>query len=122
MPQIGTADVTYTHVVGSTQGSPSVPMHERVVNISFGNGTLFYTNGGIPLSIQKLGTPQSLQRFIMMDEGSSVGYVAKFDKTAISLRLYVSTNTTAAGTTALVELNTAAAVSATLIQAQIAGW
>lgn len=122
MPQIASADVTYSQVAGSGRASPSVPMAESVFNISFGNGTLTYTNGGIPLSKAKLGCPESLQRFILMDSGSSVGYVAKFDKSAQSIRLYVSTNTTAAGTTALVEVNTASAVSATTLQALVQGW
>jgi hypothetical protein len=122
MAQIGTADVTYSHVTGSSYAAPSMPMRSALYNITFGDGTLTYTNGGIPLLKGKLGCPGTLQQFIMTDSASSVGYVAKFDKTALSIRLYVSTNTTAAGPTALVEVNTATAVTATTLQALVSGW
>lgn len=122
MAQIVAGGVTASLVEGSRYSGPSLTRNWMVFNISFGDGTATYTNGGVPLTKAKLGCPETLQQFIMMDTGSSVGYVAKFDKTALTLRLYQSTNTTAAGTASLVEMSTAAAVSATTVQALVMGW
>lgn len=122
MPQISTSNVTYAYVEGSARANPSNPVTERLMTISFGNGTLTYTNGGIPLQKAKLGCPESLQSLIMLDSGSGVGYVCKWNQTANTIRLYQDANVTAAAAAALTEVLTSAAVSATTLRCLVRGY
>ncbi len=123
MAQLGTADVTYTQIryVG---GNPASPQNESVVTMLFPNGAnVLYTSGGIPLSKGQLGCPATIQEFIIMDEASTTGYVAKFDYGASTIRLYLTQNTTAASTTtSLIEFTTAATVASTTLRVIAKGW
>jgi hypothetical protein len=112
MAQIASSDVTYTEIAGYANANPAQPMGERAFSIAFGNGTLTYTNGGIPLDKAKLGCPGFLHSLVMLDAGSGVGYVAKWNQTANTIRLYQDANITAAAAAALTEILTSAAVSA----------
>lgn len=122
MAQIAASNVTYAEIVGLAKACPSDPESQRGFTISFGDGTLTYTNGGIPLSKAKLGCPASLQQFIMMDSGSSNGYLVKYDRTASTIRLYQDANVTAAAAAALVEVLTSAAVTATSLRVLVSGY
>lgn len=131
MPQLGTADITYTQLAYASHGSPSEPMRQFQFTMLFPNGAnVLYTSGGIPLSRGKLGCPAILEKFILEDEGSSVGYVAKWDNVANTIRLYqMSINTTAASgtgaivvTQALTELTTSSTVASTTLRAIVQGW
>lgn len=122
MAQIGTADITYTMVEGSALASPNSPMPERIFVVAFGNGTLTYTNGGVPLDKSKLGCPSNIQSLIMLDAGNSVGYVPKWNMTANTVRLYQDANVTAAAAAALVEVLTSAVVTATTLRVLVKGW
>jgi hypothetical protein len=124
MPQLGTADVTYTVVEGTSIASPSVPMKEHQFLVAFPNSTnVLYTSGGIPLSIGKLGIPATLRKFIIEDAASSSGYVPKWDQLANTIRIYLTQNTTGASTTtSLIEMTTAATVASTTLRVLVAGW
>jgi hypothetical protein len=122
MPQIGTADVTYTAVEGTGFASPSDPQAVRTWVVAFGDGTLTYTNGGIPLSKAKLGCPSNLAQLIMMDSGNTVGYVPKWNMTANTVRLYQDGNVTAAAGAALTEVITSAAVTAMTLRVLVKGY
>ena len=125
MPQLGTADVTYTLVAGTSLASPSVPMRENQFLVLFPNSTnVLYTSGGIPLSNGQLGCPAGLQKLIMDDDASSVGYVAKWDQKANTIRLYQSgaVATTGSVATQLVEVTTAATVASVTLRVIAQGW
>jgi hypothetical protein len=124
MPQLGTADVTYTKLEGNMRGSPSVPEREYQFTLLFPNGTnVLYTSGGIPLSNGQLGCPGFLTKFILEDDASSVGAVYKWDQKANTIRIYLTQNTTGASTTtSLIEMTTAATVSSTTLRAIAQGW
>lgn len=124
MPQMGTADVTYTVVEGTSIASPSVPMKEHQFLVQFPNSTnVLYTSGGIPLSPGKLGSPASVCKFIIEDMASSSGYVPKWDHLANTIRIYLTQNTTGASTTtSLIEMTTAATVASTTLRVLVAGW
>jgi hypothetical protein len=129
MGQMGTADVTYTFQEAGRQGSPSAPMSENEFLLTFGAGTTSnagYPPGGVPLSSAKLGCPAYIRKFILMDDGSSSGYVAKWDQLANAIRLYQmnATVSTAGGTIAqtLTELGSAASVSLVTLRALAQGW
>ncbi len=120
MAQIAAADVTYSEIAGLANASPGRPMVERGMVISFGNGTLSYTNGGIPLTKASLGCPTALKTLVMMDEASSTGYVPKLDYSNLKIRLYQ--NDTAAAVGQLVEVLTSAAVAAVTLKVLVAGF
>lgn len=127
MGVMGTADVTYTVVEGGHQGSPSVPMKEREFLLTFpAASNTNYPTGGVPLVNGQLGVPNYLRKFILMDDGSSVGYVAKWDQLANTIRLYWmnATVSTAGGTISqtLTELGTANTVASTTLRALVQGW
>lgn len=126
MPQLGTADVTYTRLEADTLGSPSVPMSQYQFTMLFPNGAnVLYTNGGIPLSNAKLGCPAALVKFIIEDAGSSVGTVAKWDQLANTIRLYQSASFgtgSAVAAAALVEFATSATVASTTLRIIAQGW
>lgn len=119
MPQIGTADVTYTLV--SEKSTPSSPLTERIFTIVFGDGSLTYTNGGIPLSKSKLGCPQAIQSLIFMGEIGTPGNVPVFNYTANTIRLFRDGNITAAAAAALTEMLTSAAVPITTMRILVSG-
>lgn len=126
MPQMGTADVTYTKLEGNMRASPSVPEREYQLTMLFPNSTnVLYTSGGIPISNGSLGVPGFLTKFIIEDMACSTGYVAKWDNVANTVRLYQSggfgTGTAVAATT-LVELTTAATVASTTLRVLVSGW
>lgn len=120
MPQIATSDVTYAEISGLAKASPSVPEAQRGFTVSFGNGTLTYTDGGIPLVKAKLGCPATVRELVFMDAGNSIGYVPKLDYANLKIRLYQ--NDTAATLGPLIELTTAAAVSATVLKLIVSGY
>lgn len=124
MPQLGTADVTYTPIVGTHFASPSVPMKEQQFTMLFPNGTnVLYTGGGVPVSSQALGCPQALVKFLLEDMASSVGAVYKWDQKANTIRIYLTQNTTGASTTtSLIEMTTAATVASTTLRVIAQGW
>lgn len=123
MAQITTADVTYSLISASRNAGPSDPMRKAAYAITFGGtGNTNYPLGGVPLSPGKLGCPATIQEFLLMDEGSTVGYVAKYDFTAMTIRLYWSNQGTVTATLPLIELTTAATISSVTIKARVGGW
>lgn len=131
MPQLGTADVTYTRLEASGRSfaSPSVPQAEYQFTMLFPNSTnVLYTNGGIPISNPALGCPAALTKFIIEDMACSTGYVAKWDNVANTVRLWQQLGFTAGATGAvvgaaqLVEVATSATVASVTLRVLVAGW
>jgi hypothetical protein len=126
MAQITTGDVTYTQIGLSGIASAANPMRQQMFTVlipASGATNVLYTNGGIPLSPAALGCPANLMSLILIDEGSTTGYVAKFDYGKTSLRLYLSQNTTGASTTtSLIEVVTSATVASVTLRVMAQGW
>jgi len=75
MPAIASTDVTYSQPLGSVdrrlEGRP--PHYEAKVSITFGNSTLTYPAGGIPLDPFKLGMPLGqVEGILVYDQAASV--------------------------------------------------
>lgn len=87
MAQIAAANVTYSMVEGTRISNPADPRFSAIFNVSFGNGTLEYTNGGIPLTKGKLGCPAVIRELYVLNQGTS-GYVARWNQTADTIQLY----------------------------------
>jgi hypothetical protein len=122
MAQIASTDVVYAYIEGTAKADPSSPSTERVFTIQFGDGSLTYTNTGIPLDKAKLGCPANLMSMIMLDTGNTVGYVPKWNATTNRIRLYQDANVTAAAAAALVEVLTSAAVTSTTLRVLVQGY
>jgi hypothetical protein len=126
MPQLGTADVTYTKLEGNMRGNAAAPESEYQFLMLFPNSTnVLYTNGGIPINKGSLGCPGFLTKFIIEDMASSTGYVAKWDQSANTVRLWwVAAVVTGAATPAqqLVEVLTSATVASVTLRAIVQGW
>ena len=93
------------------------------VTLTFGNGTLTYPAGGIPLSAAALGCPNTVESLTIFDQiggsGATDGVVWSWDKTGNKLRsMYY-----ASGSTALAESPTSyAPASASFLKAEVVGW
>ncbi len=122
MPQIAASDVVYAAIEGSAQACPSDPRMERAFTITFGDSSLLYTNGGIPLTKGKLGCPASIQQLHLMDMGHASGFVAKWNQTSNTIRLYQDANITAAAAAALTEVSTATAIAAMTLRVLVKGF
>lgn len=84
MAAIASTDLTYTIESKEFLGPKS---GFRVIgSISFGNGSLTYPSGGVPLTKAKMGLPRVIKSISIM-ETNAVGYFIEFDKSAEKLRL-----------------------------------
>lgn len=88
MADIAAADVTYTLQEGTQKSCPSDPSYQAVFKLAFGDGALTYPSGGIPLTKAKLGCPNHLLEFEIMDASDGSGYVFKYDRENAKIRIY----------------------------------
>lgn len=122
MAQIAASDVTYAAVAGTSRANSCDPMPSHIFSITFGNGTLTYTNGGIPLTKAKLGCPANIHSLVMLDSGSGSGYLCKWNQTSNTIQLYNDANITAGAASAFIEVLTSAAVTATTLRVLVQGY
>jgi len=117
MAAIASSDVTYS-ITDKAQKLDSGNL-QRIVSISFGNGTLTYPAGGIPLLKASMGLPNNILSVDIVDAANANGFIYKYDKANNKLRIYQGDNTNVAAAPA-VELGGAAApAAATLILSAI---
>lgn len=123
MADIAASDVTYALVEGSQQVNHN-SRYEANFDISFGDSSLTYPANGIPLTKAKLGCPASLEKVDMFSPAASNGFVYKYDKTNVSIRIYRSAVIgTPTGAAALIELvSGSTAPAAASIRANVSGW
>lgn len=123
MAAYSASDVGYSTIDGyQPGGNPATPMAGRAFALNVSGGKT-YPSGGIPLTKGSLGCPSTIQQFLWLDDGSSSGYVAKFDLSATKLRLYeIADGGTIAFTSALTEVGTSETVAATTWKCFVAGW
>lgn len=87
MADIAATDVTYTEEAGSARFNTSM-RREAVFSIAFGNATLTYPSGGIPLTKGKMGCPTQIDDLIIEDASAADGVVYKWDRTNNKIRAY----------------------------------
>lgn len=91
MADIAASDITTTflnrrHVEGRSHFN---------VQLAFGNSTLTYPAGGIPISISALGCPNVVESLVVYDKGTS-GYAWTYDRTnkkLVAIQAPVQTHT-----------------------------
>lgn len=98
MADIASSDVTYVRQEGSQFACPSDPKQRAIFKISYGNGSLTYPSGGIPLLKGKLGCPDNIESFEFIDTGNANGFVYKYDYVNAKIRIYQSGSVTPSGT------------------------
>lgn len=98
MADLAASDLTYSfkivdkHFIGR-------PGYVAYGTISFGNGSLTYPSGGIPLTKAKMGMPRKI-RSLNVVETNATGYQYEYDVSAEKLRLFVTAGFTPAGSVA----------------------
>lgn len=86
MVALASTDVTVTVERRAIEGKT---MRNRV-SVAFGNGTLTYPSGGVPMpAFDKFGLRRNLDFLTIFEDASGNGYVYKYDKTNNKLRIYV---------------------------------
>lgn len=88
MADIAASDVTYTLQGKTARSTAADPSYRAIFKIDFGNGSLTYPTGGIPLTKAKLGCPNKLESFEISDAGSAAGYIIKYDYANEKLKIY----------------------------------
>ena len=105
MASFSSANVTYTINKMARNGDSKVLNN---ITLTFGNGTLTYATGGVPISIGNCGCPNYIYSMDIADVGTS-GYAFNFNTATQKLQvytasshnhtLYVATNAGTAATT-----------------------
>ena len=122
MAALAASDLTYTLVAGTDQ-TVGDSRYSAQFTVAFGNGSLTYLTGGIPLTKAKLGCPNSLEEVVIVEDAAGDGFLYKYDKSAETIRMYQvpALDGNAAGVQALDELSTDAIAATTLI-IKVVGW
>ena len=91
MPDILAANVTYTEVAGKRRLVGRPPHFENIVDVVFGNNSLNYPTGGVPLSANKLGMPSGVvEEIVVLDQGANAkGFKVEPDLTNLKLKFMV---------------------------------
>lgn len=116
MANIAAANVTYTVKNLRRLGNSKV---FNLVSLAFGNGSLTYGVGGIPLTIGNLGCPNALENLqVVSNYSTASGYVMFYDPNTTKLKLFKGGNGNGA---ALIEAS-GDVPSAQTIDVQVVGW
>ena len=119
MAGIATTDVTYTQVGKAEVTDASY--RKRVMTVAFGNGTLTYPAGGVPLVAGKLGCPNTIRSCVLFSPASANGFVYKYDEVNNKIRIYQGDNTNVASAP-LIELLTSATPAAATLYVEATGY
>ena len=98
MADIAATDVAYTEVPGAKRLQGFPPRIYNRVALAFGNNTLTYPTGGIPLTTSKFGLPSTLESLDVVDQGANAkGFKFEWDSTnnklLVLIEATVGTNT-----------------------------
>jgi hypothetical protein len=86
MTALAATDVTYTKIDGKIISGSGY--RRNVFDIAFGNSTLTYPTGGVPLTKAKLGMPTVIKTFSLMEPDAGNGFAYKYDESTASVRIY----------------------------------
>lgn len=93
MADIAAGDVTYT-----LQSKAVGDLRNFTWKLAFGNGSLTYPAGGIPLTKASLGCPNEIRSLKIFDHSDADGKVYKYDFENNKIRIWHSAGFTPAGT------------------------
>lgn len=92
MPNIVAANVTYTPVPGGRRqvASAGGNRFEQLVDVSFGNNSLTYPTGGVPLTLAGLQMPTKVEVIDVVDPGANAGgFQFSPDLTNLKLKVFI---------------------------------
>lgn len=116
MANIAAANVTYTVKNLRRYGNSKV---HNLVSLAFGNGSLTYGVGGIPLTIGNLGCPNTVESIeVVANYSSASGYVMVYDPNTTKLKLFKGGN----GNGAVLLEASGDVPSAQTIDVEVTGW
>lgn len=88
MSAIAASDVSY---VLNVQKKLEDNRKHNIISLSFGDGVKTYPSGGVPILASKLGMPLGqVDSLLFTDEASANGFVYKYDKANLKVRIYQS--------------------------------
>lgn len=120
MADIAASDLTYTEI----KRRVIAPSQERMntMEVAFGDGTLTYPSGGVPLTKAKLGLPTVIQSLNIDDPEAANGLIYKYDSANEKLRIY-EVDSSLSGDQSLVELDSGSdAPAAATLRLTAIGW
>jgi hypothetical protein len=92
------------------------------VTVAFGNGTLTYPSGGVPMpAIGNFGMTEAINGMLFLEPNAANGFVYKYDISENKIRIYQGDNNNVADAP-LIELTTAATPAATTLVTEVVGW
>lgn len=119
MADIASTDVTYNFKLQGGQVDGGRRKSYRGT-ISFGDAALTYPSGGIPLLKGKMGCPNGVLGFQVIESNAS-GYLYEYDVSASKLRILEQPSGSSEGV--LVELDAASdAPAAIVLEVEVKGW
>lgn len=95
MADLAAGDVTYTVTKQRKEESGN---KINIVTIVFGNGSLTYPSGGVPLTKASMGCPNNIASGVIMQGMSGDGIIYKYDFVNNKIRMYRSAGFTPVGT------------------------
>lgn len=113
MADIAAADVTYAKQ-GTKEWKDNHGYYHGVFSVAFGNGSLTYPSGGVPLTKAKLGCPNEVVELHLMEQKASDGLTYKLDYVNLKLRIYNTSNVELTGGST--------AVTAATMYVKVVGW
>lgn len=118
MAAIAAGNVSYTFL---QQKKAADAERLNLIQVGFGNGTLTYPSGGIPLTGASMGLPNYVRSVDLVDPSNSDGYVYKWSQSANTIRIYQS-GVESASALPLAEIATSVAPAATTLVVSAQGW
>lgn len=106
MADIAYTDLTFAKVAGTDRVTAPKPMREAIFTIAFGDNSLTYPTGGVPITdgteparaSKALGCPNVLEELILLDQSANgKGYKFEWDRANNKILVMVETDTGTAG-------------------------
>lgn len=119
MADIAASDVTYS--IGDKRKEES-GLRRNICTISFGDGSLTYPAGGIPLTAGKMGMGTSIKAFSFVSPSAADGYLYKYDLANNKVRIYQGDNNNAADAPLIELVSGSATPAATSLVAEVVGY
>ena len=103
MADLTANDVTVSLPANMRQFVPGAFKDISIATVSFGNGSLTYPSGGVPLPDKsKFGFRRAIQFGAVMEGGTIAGLTFKYDQAAHAIRIFTAGTEHTGGSTAVV--------------------
>lgn len=118
MANILSSNVTYAVKNFRRMGNSKV---QNRVAVTFGNGTLTYPAGGVPLLIGSMGCPNVVESASVVSAGTS-GYVFRYNQATASLLMFRNSSSPTSAVLAEASSGSADAPASVTVELEVVGW